>query len=210
MRRLLQTSLLLAGLLGLNVAHADPVTINFDGLAGNTVVTNQFSEATFSSKEGFDILTVSRYFGSSRPNFICTGISTKGIDCVQDVFVSFTNPVKDLSFLFIGDDTAGQKGFVDVFGASDILLGTVTMTGDGKGSTPKLVDLSAFSDVGRINIRNVTDQFGIGFDDFTFSTAAVAVAVPEPASLALVGLGLAVAGLSRRRARSSHTRLPRL
>lgn len=103
--------------------------------------------------------------------------------------------------MLIGDDTAGQKDFVDVFGAGDILLGTVTMIGDGKGSTPKLVDLSAFSDVGRISIRTVTDPFGIGFGDFTFSTAAVAVAVPKSASLALVGLALAAACWTRRRTR---------
>ena len=208
MRRLLQTSLLLAGLLGLNVAHAGAVTINFDGLAPDTTVTNQFPEATFSSNVGFEIRTLSRVFAPSTPNFICTGTSAGGSNCSQDVFVSFTNPVNALSFLVVGINSVGTIGLVDIFDASNMLLGTVNIVGEGRTPTPGLVELGAFSNVGKISIRNVTDAYGLGYDDFTFNTDAMAI--PEPATLALVGLGLAAAGLSRRRARSLHTRLPRL
>ena len=197
MRRLFQKLLLLAGLLGLHAAHAGPVTINFDGLVGGTAVTNQFPEATFSSNEGFEIFTFDRDFGSSPPNFICTWTSVGGFDCAKDVFVSFTNPVNALSFLVVGINNFGKIGVVDVFDISSNLLGTVNIVGEG--TTLGLVDLGTFSDVSRISIRDITDAYGVGYDDFTFVNEAVAVTVPEPASLALVGLGLAAAYLSRRR-----------
>lgn len=196
MRRLLQSAFVLSGLLGLQAAHAAPVTINFDTLANGTTVTNQFPEATFSSNAGFRILTTAQNFGSSLPNFICTAANTSGIDCTHDVFVSFTAPVSALSFVFVGDDNAGAIGLVDIFDITNSLLGTVNVVGDANPGTPGTVNLGAFSNVGRIAIRNITDGAGLGFDDFKFATDAV---VPEPTSVALVGLALAAAGYARRR-----------
>jgi hypothetical protein len=52
---------------------------------------------------------------------------------------------------------------------------------------------SAFSNVTKIVVRDVTDLSGLGYDDFSF-TAGVQQ-VPEPAALSIVGAGL-LAGLA--------------
>lgn len=180
-------------------APAGAVVINFDTLSSSALVTNQFAEATFSANPGFAVFAFgsAATFGTSAPNFICTGPAGGGIDCVNDVNVAFTNPVNNLSFRALGDDGAGTQALVDVFGTSG-LLATVNVVTDASPFVPNLVDLSAFANVTAITIRAVTDPAGLGYDDFTFDVSN-SVATPEPASMALFGLGLLGLSAARRR-----------
>ena len=73
-------------------------------------------------------------------------------------------------FFAVGDDDVGTVAMVDVF-ENDAFSATVKIIGDGNGFTPIEVDLSAFNDVTRIEIHDVTDTAGLGYDDFTFTTA---------------------------------------
>jgi hypothetical protein len=116
-------------LLSAGLAGAVTVVINFDDLANGVVVTNQYPEATFSSTPDFGNLTTAQSLGSSQPNFICTA-SPDIIDCEHETIVDFTNPVSNLTFLEVGDSTAGTNALIDVF-VNGIFAATVNAVGDG-------------------------------------------------------------------------------
>jgi hypothetical protein len=166
-------------------------TINFDSLANEDVVTSQYgSLATFSSASGEEIVAYdySSVYGGSVPNFICTASLKSGEDCAQSVFVDFTNPVDALYFNALGVDDTGTVAQVNVF-ESDVFDTTVDVTGVASPFTPLSVDLSAFTDVTRIEIVDVTDVGGVGYDDFRFNAATSQT--PEPSAFALAFAGIA-------------------
>ena len=176
-------------------AQAD--VINFDSLAEGDVVTTQFPGVTFSSQTGLEILVTAQAgaFGTSLPNFICTGAGS--ISCTGAVYVDFASAVSGLTFLAVGDDNTGDIGDVRAF-AGALLLGTIDIIGDGNPfGSPYLVDLSAFSGVTRIEIANIRDEFGLGYDDFTFDASDGAV--PEPSTWAMMLLGFGAVGFAMRR-----------
>lgn len=165
------------------------VTIDFDDLTPDTIVTNQYATATFSSSAGNANFAEDQNLGSSLPNFLCTGPDTGGINCIEDTYVDFTNPVNNLSFLAIGVNDSGKVAEVNIY-VNNVFDSTIDVIGDGTAFSPDLVSI-AQSNVTRIEIVSITDTAGIGWDDFTFDP------VPEPASMAALALGSAV--LLRRR-----------
>ena len=169
--------------------------INFDNLGNGVQVTNQYAGVTFSSSVGSQILTTAQSLGSSLPNFICSAVTS--INCVDDVYLDFATAVSGLSFIAVGDNNTGHNGDVRVFGGAT-LLGTVNIFGDGNFSTTHLVDLGAFSGITRIEIANITDAAGLGYDDFTF-TAGGGSGVPEPATWAMLLFGFGIVGGTMRR-----------
>ena len=180
-------------------AQAD--VIDFDALAEGEVVTTQYPGVTFSSGAGLDVLVTAQAgaFGTSLPNFICTGAGS--ISCTGDVYVDFASAVSGLTFLAVGDDASGDIGDVRAF-AGALLLGTIDIFGDGNAfGSPYLVDLSAFSGVTRIEIAGITDPFGLGYDDFTFNGSNGAV--PEPSTWAMMLLGFGAVGFAMRRRKVS-------
>ena len=188
------------------VAPAQADVINFDALAEGDVVTTQFSGVTFSSQTGLQILVTAQAgaFGTSLPNFICTG--AESISCLGAVYVDFASAVSGLTFLAVGDDNRGDIGDVRVF-AGALLLGTVDIFGDANPyGPPQLVDLSAFLGVTRIEIAN-TDAFGLGFDDFSFDASDGAVPEPSTWAMMLLGFGAVGYGMRRRKVAAGLVRL---
>lgn len=148
------------------------VDINFDDLPAGPitgeVVSTQYPQATFSSTPGnVNYVTTQPQLTDSPPNFICTGPIGGEIGCMQDTIVSFTSPVSDLTFSAIGVNDSGQVALVDVY-TDGTLAATVPIIGQGNGEVPLPVDLSAYTDVTSIDIREITDAGGIGWDDFSF------------------------------------------
>lgn len=193
----------------LSMGAVSATTINFDSLPDDSVVTNQFAGVTFSSISGYEVRTTAQSFGSSLPNIICSaevgGAQTcgtagrdpfsSGIPGIDDIFVDFSTPVNNLSFLAVGDNDNGNIGVVDVF-EDAILAGQVNIVGNSNGLDPFFVDLTGFNNVTRVTIHSITDTFGLGFDDFTFASATV----PIPATLYMFGSALGLLGWIRRKA----------
>ena len=170
-------------------------TIDFDSLPANVTVTNQFPEATFSSIPGFEVGRICFLDGDLVRNSICARPVGGAFDCVTDVIVDFTSPVMDLSFLVAADDAAGTTALVDVY-VNFVFASTVNIVtdGDGPGGTTHLIDLSAFTNVTRIVMRDVTDPFGLVYDDFNFNAVFDPAPVPSLSPLGIATLGMGLAG----------------
>lgn len=160
-------------------ANAGLVVINFDNLPSGTTVTNQYPEATFSAGSGGN---TAFSFGSahSAPNIICTP------SCIVDTYVDFTNPVKNLTFWAIEANAAGHTADFNVF-VNGSFAATVPFISSGGAPHNEFVDLSAFTNVTRLEIVNIlnnpTTENGIGWDTFSFEV------IPAPGSLALLAIG---------------------
>ncbi|HZW09885.1 MAG TPA: hypothetical protein VFF69_08270 [Phycisphaerales bacterium] len=169
----------LAGIAG--AAVAQPVEINFDDLASNTIVTNQYPEATFSSVAGVDNMAFGFATADTPPNILCTP------GCLEDTYVDFTNPVNDLSFWAIEANVAGVTAQFNVF-ENGALSGTVDLVSSGGIGNNEFVDLSSFSNVTRVEIVNILNdagnENGIGWDTFRFTV------IPAPGALAAIALAL--------------------
>lgn len=170
---------------------AQAITIDFDDLPGATLVGSFYPEATFTT-----VRTIANSaLAQSEPNGIAPAAAT-GFNFLAGFRVDFTDPVNSLQFFSVADNDSGPIFSIDVF-VNGLLSGTVAAQGDGDTTTFNLHDLGAFTNVTRIDIRDVTDDFGLAYDDFSFVIASAAIS--EPGALALLALGLAGLGLVRRR-----------
>lgn len=173
-------------------AHA--TLINFDDLAANTIVTNQYAGVTFSSVGGATNRAYPFSGASSLPNILCTANANGAVDCLGLVQLDFANPVNNLKFMAIEPNAVGTAIVAAIY-QNGVFSANENIAGVG-GAGNKLVDLSAYTNVTRLELRVHPDEIpnqGVGYDDFSFNV------VPEPGTYAALGLGAAV--LLRRRAR---------
>jgi len=182
-------------------APALAALIDFEGLPAATVVTNQFPGVTFSSASGSQNLVVTRSGIGFGDNFLCTGVGGSPT-CAGETILTFANGVSALTFYQVGDDQAidgARVALVDV-SVGGTFAATVDILGDTNFFNPNLVDLSAFSNVTSIRIHDITDQTGLGWDNFSFTATPVAApAVPEPATYAMLVAGLVLLSFVVRR-----------
>jgi len=182
-------------------APALAALIDFEGLPAATVVTNQFAGVTFSSASGSQNLVVTRFGIGFGDNFLCTGVGGSPT-CAGETILTFANGVSALTFYQVGDDQAidgARVALVDV-SVGGTFAATVDILGDTNFFNPNLVDLSAFSNVTSIRIHDITDQTGLGWDNFSFTATPVAApAVPEPETYAMLVAGLVLLSFVVRR-----------
>ena len=182
-------------------APALAALIDFEGLPAATVVTNQFPGVTFSSASGSQNLVVTRFGIGFGDNFLCTGVGGSPT-CAGETILTFANGVSALTFYQVGDDQAidgARVALVDV-SVGGTFAATVDILGDTNFFNPNLVDLSAFSNVTSIRIHDITDQTGLGWDNFSFTATPVAApAVPEPETYAMLVAGLVLLSFVVRR-----------
>jgi hypothetical protein len=127
----------------------------------------------------------------------------------QTITISFTNPVSDISFVFVPFGQQGDNVSVQAFAADDLVFQAAAGT--------QRVNASDRSYLFSVDADGVTSlqlsrpaNWVFGLDNLTFTVddppvwvsdaGADPAVVPEPASLALASLAFAALGLSRRRA----------
>ncbi len=173
-------------------------TINFDDVPGGippvTLPANYGSpRATFSTEAGAQLLVFSGadVVGTSAPNNLTAGFDPANFPCNADLYVDFSPPARGLRFRIAADNSLGVIAGVRVFhdGGAVALLDVV---GNGNIADPILMDLAAYQDVTRVEVVNITDEFGLSYDDFFIAP------IPEPTSAALaLGMGVVVATAAR-------------
>jgi len=168
-------------------AMAWATVITFDDLPEGTTVTNQYAEAMFSSSAG-NVNSALFVAGSaySQPYIICSGPANAEANCIEDTYIDFTLPVNNLTFWAILVDTTGVVAQFNIY-ENGALAASEPLNKESGQPLDLLVDLSAYTNVTRLEIVNIVDnpaENGIGWDSFTFEP------VPEPGSIGLLGLGL--------------------
>ena len=150
--------------------------INFDDLSSGTFLSDQYSGVTFSSDPGNFIMVLSQPDVPSKPNIITPVNSNGEVDGTLNLNVDFAQPVNDLSFRVVFDNTVGAAAKIDVYTTITGSPITVDLITDGDRLTPDLVDLSSFTNITRISVNNITDPGGFPYDDFQFNFAPVSLA----------------------------------
>lgn len=163
-------SVVLCVLIALVVVAAEAqVVIDFDDLAAGAVVTNQYPVATFSSDPGF-VNMVLDFPGPSSPNILCTGADGGNVNCTAPTYIDFTPAVNGLTFYSVGCQDTGPQAQIVIF-ENGVQTATVDVV------CPMLpygmIDLSAYSNVTRIELVDIVDSAGIGWDEFTLTPVPV-------------------------------------
>jgi hypothetical protein len=141
-----------------------PVRIGFEDLPVNTIVTTQYAaHATFSTDPTSQI-TIWNYHDFGTGQYIQTGLTMTYAG--YPLYIDFAKPVRHLGFTVLGanSNTACADIRVVHAGATD----TLPLTGHGDPTINVSVDLSAYDQISRIEIVNITDFDSISFDELNF------------------------------------------
>ena len=153
-------------------ANPQPVTINFDNLPLNTLVSNQYSQVTFSSENlyfnpPFTSSNCGYCVTASSPHFVTSGIGYGNGN--HELILDFKQPVRDVTFYAVGGDNFGIIANIDIWENGN-LARTIYLQGAGYAYYPIFADLKPYgSNITKIRIYNIVDTNGLGFDDFTFT-----------------------------------------
>lgn len=167
--RSMRWSAIAAALTLASTASAQTV-ITFEEVPPGTLLTDQYPDVTFSSSPGNSNYAHPFIAG----NILCTGPTGGTITCVPDTYMDFTTPVSDLRFQAIEPNGSGVVAQFRIF-ENGVLAATEDLIGLGGGSGTIAVDLTAYSDVTRLEIVNILDdpvtRNGIGWDTLMFTAA---------------------------------------
>lgn len=174
------------------------VTVDFDdqpgGFAPPIETDGLFSsDVTFSTDAGNILMIFSGagVVGGSPPNTLTAGESTSTSVFDGDIYMDFPVAAQSVSLDILSDNDSGVIASLNVIHSGGSTL--MDVVGDGDFTTAIGMDLSAFSDVTRIELFGITDEFGLSIDNLIFN-----VPIPAPGSLALFGIG-SIAAVRRRR-----------
>lgn len=145
------------------------VLLNFDDLSSGTSIQTQYAaHATFSSPTaGCDSQAIDNYdFGQSPPNYVTTYFSCDTGDTAP-VTITFAKPVKNITLSGIGVNGSGKVATFTIK-HSDGKTETADWNGAGDPMTPEPVDLTKFTDVAELDVTDITDAYGVGYDDLAF------------------------------------------
>lgn len=141
--------------------------IDFDELAQNQMILEidtEYAVFSTSAQNHCMIIPFAEPFGSSPPNLISTTAGDSG----DDLFIDFKTPAYELNFFVLGINTVGVAAKMRVFYGADQMAEEPLLTDKQYLLMPFLVDLSAFPGITRVEIVEVDDVMGFGYDDFSF------------------------------------------
>ncbi|MEQ8850921.1 MAG: hypothetical protein RIB32_03980 [Phycisphaerales bacterium] len=173
------------------------VTIDFDDQPGGlppVETDGMFSpHATFSTESGHVMLIFSGagVVGGSNPNVLTAAVSATASDFDSDIYVDFTEPVQNLSLDLLSDNDSGTIATLTVLHSGGTTM--LDVVGNGDFSDPMPFDLSSYTDVTRVELTNITDEFGLSMDNLVFD-------VPTSSGAGLLAAAGVMAMRRRRRA----------
>lgn len=140
--------------------------IDFETIPIGTAVTTQYPSVTFSGTVDHENRVMADFdFGTGK--YIITATIDGEVDGVNSTTLEFTDPVMGLTFLVLGDDSAGLHAMVDVY-EDDVFVIAVPIFVDGIFSSTDVVDLTKFSNVTKIIMWDISDPGGLAWDRFVF------------------------------------------
>ena len=178
-----------SSVVGQNVPDAaQPVTINFDSLPTNMIVTNEYTQLHFSGTGfsggvggplGNDVWTQSNFgSGGSTPNAIFSTYNPSFTNPnyargQATLFLDFTVPVNNLSFSLLNVRQTTLYAWVYV---NRLFYGYYTLTFNGNGSLVRVNDLAGIQNITGIQINPINwdpvySYVPLYYDDFTFTPA---------------------------------------
>lgn len=177
-----------AGLALAAASASDAATITVTGFSpgyqSNTVAIAP--EATITSF-GTDL-----YFGGAYPGEPGSFCAISGFGCAADMEIAFIGVVSNLMF-DVGGYQIGDYVDVNIFGISNVFLGTIAVTSDVVG-----LDLSGFGSITRLLFDDSSTAAGVGYANFSFDQVAAPVPLPAGGLLLIGALG-GLAALRRRK-----------
>ena len=164
-------SMVLCVMIALVVVGAEAqVLIDFDDLPDGTVVTNQYPNATFSSDSGFVNFAYGFAGGPSAPNILCSGPDGGSVNCTAPTYIDFTPAVNGLTFQAVQVNDTGPQCQIVIF-ENGVQTAVVDVVGP---IVPYgTIDLSAYTNITRIELVDIVDGAGIGWDDFMLTPVPV-------------------------------------
>jgi uncharacterized repeat protein (TIGR01451 family) len=149
--------------------------IGFDDVPSGTVISNQFPPAVFSTTSQWYLLAHSQFnYGSTFPNILDHGPIVYPHGYVP-LYVDFTTPVNNLKFYILAvDDNRPGIAQINIFqNHRTTPSATISVNGFGNAFAPVPIDLGSagYNNITRIEVFNITDANGIGYDDFSFTVA---------------------------------------
>ncbi len=119
------------------------------------------------------------FYGSSSPNILDHGPLVYPHGNVP-LYVDFTSPVNNLRFYILAvDDNRPAIAQLNIF-QNKLQTTTLNVPGFGNAFAPVSVNLASYNNITRIEVLNITDRNGIGYDDFTFTIAPPPSPTPTP------------------------------
>ncbi len=143
------------------------VLLRFDDLAAGVDIVAQYPDVTFGSQAGCANETSANYdFGQSPPNYVTTYFSC-GTGDTAPIDIKFASAVRGIKLRGIGVNASGKAATFKLIHA-DQRITMVDLVGVGAALTPLPIDLSAHQDVVELHVIDITDAFGVGYDDLEF------------------------------------------
>ena len=170
------------------VGFEDLTSSDFDVVNGErqwTTGTTHYPGVEFSCPSGCYNVIADADWGANGDYAICTGprnnVQNEGLSWNNPLYVDFDRPVNGLTFIEAAENTkpgepswnsSGHTFDVNIY-QDGVYTTTLPFTGDTHYSTSTwgshMIDLSAYQNITRIELVNITDPWGLWWDDFSFT-----------------------------------------
>ncbi len=140
------------------------VTIDFSEVSG-TALGNQYAQwGSFTSDPPNEVVVLGPTFANSVSDWVCPSL---GNDCSNDLFVDFTAPVTNVGFIVTlahGDARVVTARLLN----GDTVIVEQDIQGTGSYVDVIEVELSNSQPATRLELVDIDDYYGIGYDDLHF------------------------------------------